>query len=389
VWRSRNVLALGLLSLLTDSASEMVMPLLPAFLAQLGGGALALGWIEGLAEAVASVLKLVSGRVADRTGKRRPLVVAGYTLASVARPLVAVATSVWHVLAVRLVDRTGKGLRTSPRDALLAASVPPAQHGRAFGFHRAMDHAGAVAGPLLAFAVLALGDQSLRLVFALAAIPSALAVLVAVAGVREVEVPPKSPVSAPSDGVGLVRVLAPFALFSLGKASDVFLLLAAGAVDSPLESLPLLWVGLHVVKSAVSVLGGSLADRWGRGRTMILGWSVHVAAYIGFSFAESRTAVWALFVAYGVHHGLSEGAEKALVAELAPAATRGSAFGWYHLIQGLLALAASVLFGWIWEAVSRERAFQWGAAIGLLGVLCYVISTSSALRGGKSTKALP
>jgi len=373
-WRSRNVLLLGLVSLLTDTASEMVIPLLPAFITGvLGAGALALGWIEGLADAVASVLKLLSGRWADHMGRRRPLVLAGYTTSSVVRPLIALAGSVWHVLGVRVADRVGKGLRTSPRDALIAGSVAPEHHASAFGLHRAMDHAGAVLGPLIAAAYLALGHTDLRTLFWLTAIPGAAAVAVILVGVREVgsaPAPRPTPAPQPVSSGPLVRLLIPVGLFTLGNASDTFLLLKAGQDGGPLVTLPLLWIGLHLVKSATSVPGGRLADRIGRRRVLTLGWLFYAAIYVGFALVESRAAVWTLFVVYGGYHGLTEGAERGLVAELVPGAKLGSAFGWFHLTLGLATLGASVLFGALWQGQGPRVAFLASAMLALAAVVC-------------------
>ena len=373
-WLVPNVLFLGLVSLLTDSATEMAMPLLPLYLTSvLGAGALALGWIEGLADFTANVLKLFSGQWADRLGRNRPLVLAGYTCSSVARPFLALTTAVWQVVAVRVADRVGKGLRSSPRDSLIAASVPERHWGAAFGLHRAMDHAGAVVGPLLATGFLLYVSRDLRLLFWLTAIPGALAVAMILLGVREG--PPAlaggadgPPDAGPASFRGEVRFLVPLGLFTLGNASDLFLLLKAGAVRAPVETLPLLWMGLHVVKALVSLPAGRLADRWGRRRVIALGWLMYAAIYTGFAFAETRTAVWTLFVVYGAHHGLTEGPEKALVAELAPPRRRGTAFGWYHFTLGLLTLAANLLFGALWEGVSSRAAFLAGAALALLAI---------------------
>lgn len=376
VWRAPNVIVLGVVSLLNDSASEMVVPLLPAFLTSLGAGALALGAIEGGADFVASVLEYLAGRWSDRVRRQRPFVLVGYALAALVRPFQAIAESAWHVLAIRSVDRTGKGLRTSPRDALIASSVAPEQRGRAFGVHRAMDHAGAVIGPSLATLVLALWTRDLRFLFALAAIPGVLAVLVAFAGVREI---------APSDGVErapsapkrsrveLARLLIPIGLFTLGNASDAFLLLKAGASSSTLETLPLLWMALHVVKSITSLLGGGLADRLGRRAMIVAGWMVYAAIYVGFALTSSMTTVWILFVAYGAYYGLTEAAEKALVSELVPKESWGAGFGAYHMTVGVLTLIASLLFGALWEIVSPEAAFFTAAALALLAALALVV----------------
>lgn len=370
------------MSLLTDAATEMVVPFLPFFLmGVLHAGAAAAGWIEGLADALASTLKLVAGRVADRLGKNRPLVLAGYTLSSVARPLVALAGSPLHVLVVRLADRTGKGLRSSPRDAIIAASTAPEHHARAFAFHRAMDHAGAVVGPLLALAVLTLWRDDLRLLFALAAVPGALAVLMiitlvrepdapapaAVRSVPEVAPPPRRPWGAP--GLGLRPLLVAVGALSLGRPSEALLLPALGAARAPLAAVPLLWIGLHVVKVLASLVSGGLAERFGRRAVVAVGWSAQALALVGLALVESREATWALFLAAGVGPGLSEGPEKALVARLAPEGERATSFGWYHLVAGLAALPASVAFGVIWERWSGPAALSAAAALAGLGVL--------------------
>lgn len=360
----RNVLALGVVSLLTDVSSEMIYPLLPLFLAgTLGAGAAVIGAIEGAAEAIASLLKLVGGRISDRFGSRKPLVVAGYAIASAARPWVALAGSATQVFAIRLADRFGKGVRTAPRDALIADSVDPAIRGRAFGFHRAMDHAGAVLGPVAAFALLGSGLVGLRGVFAAAAIPAAAAVVVAIAAVREVR---RSSEAAPARGAiprPLARFLAAVAVFALGNSTDAFLLLRASQLGVPAPQIPLLWAFFHVVKAGASVPGGALSDRVGRKPLLLCGWGVYAATYLLFGMASQAWHAWGLFALYGLHFGLTEGVEKALVADLAPAEARGTAFGAYHLITGLAALPAALLFGYLWDRIGPAGAFTTGAAL--------------------------
>jgi MFS family permease len=383
VWRAPNVLVLGVVSLLNDTASEMVIPLLPAFLTTIGAGALALGWVEGTSDFVSSVIKLVAGRWADRARRYKPFVLVGYALAALVRPLLAFATSAWHVLGVRVTDRTGKGLRTSPRDAILAASVPSDQRGAAFGLHRAMDHAGAVLGPLFAAGVLAFWTKDLRLLFGLAALPGIATVAVLAVGVREKKPPETAPsIEAPLPRTHLVRFLVPLGLFTLGNASDAFLLLKAGVEDAPLETLPLLWMALHVVKSITSVFGGRLADRFGRRPMIVAGWCVYALIYSGFAFAHGQLLVWTLFVTYGIYHGLSEAAERALISELVPRAQWGTGFGIYHLSVGALALVASVLFGFLWNAYDPRVAFLTSAALALAAAIALVAFRPSA---GSST----
>jgi MFS family permease len=401
----RNVLALSAVSLLTDASSEMIYPLLPIFLqVVIGASASSVGMIEGAAESTAALLKLASGWWSDRVRRRKPLVVAGYALASVVRPLVAAATSPLQVLLVRLVDRVGKGIRSSPRDALLAESVHPSVRGRAFGFHRAADHAGAVVGPLVAFALLELGHLQMRTVFWLAAVPAAGAMLVLVVFVREgragagtavanaeaVGAPPReqhddSPPppphhsDAPSVGSAASRrafptFLAAVTLFTLGNSSDAFLLLRARQLGVPVALVPVLWSAFHVVKSASSTPGGALSDRFGRKPLIVAGWVLYAVVYFAFGRAEAAWQAWALFGVYGLFFGLTEGTEKAFVVDLVPRERVGTAFGWYYLAIGLAALPASLWFGLVWDRIGPPAAFTLGAflALAAAGVLGFV-----------------
>ena len=366
----RNVLALSAVSLLTDVASEMTYPLLPVFLATvLGASATSVGVIEGAAESTAALLKLASGWWSDRVSRRKPLVLLGYAIASLIRPLIGVAQSVSQVLAIRVTDRVGKGIRTSPRDALIADSVDPAIRGRAFGFHRASDHAGAVIGPLLAFAILRWSRLDLRTVFLLTAIPGALAVLTLLFGVREVPREMQAQGPAADLRVPLGRrfwaYLGVLLLFTLGNSTDAFLLLRAGQLGVAPALVPILWAMLHVVKSASSTPGGALSDRLGRKPLIVAGWLVYAAVYFAFGRAWATWQIWALFAVYGLYFGLTEGVEKALVADLVPADRRGAAFGWYNLAIGLAALPASLLFGALWDRWGSATAFDFGALLAL------------------------
>ncbi len=375
-WLRGNVAWLSLVSFLNDAASEMIYPLLPLFLTgTLGAGAAVLGAIEGAAESASSLLKLASGWVSDRFGRRKPLVTIGYTLAAAARPLIAIAASPWHVLAIRLADRTGKGVRAAPRDALLAASVAAGERGRAFGIHRAADHAGAVLGPVLASLLLLVFAGALRPVFALAAIPGAIAVLVIVLRVRE-NVPAPAARPRPDTGQqerpslhGLGAILPGYLIavfvFTLGNATDAFLLLRAHDLGVPAAAVPLLWSALHVSKSLWSVPGGLLADRIGARQAILAGWAVYALTYVGFAVATTATHAWLLFLAYGLFYGLTEAPEKALVAALAPEAKRGRAFGAFHFAIGVGALPASLLFGILWQRFGAPAAFVTGAGFAL------------------------
>ncbi len=385
----RTVRSLGLVSLLTDASSEMIYPLLPAFLTgTLRAGPAFLGVVEGLAEAVAAVLKIVSGGLSDRLQRRKPLVVAGYSLSSLVRPMVALATAPVHVLAVRVFDRVGKGVRSAPRDALVAGVVPPADRGRAFGFQRAMDHAGAMVGPLLASAAM-LVTSDLRVVFALAAIPAALAVATLVVGVRE-EPRPTAPVteggaaavSGPLEPA-LLRYLGVLAVFTLGNSSDAFLLLRAQETGVALAAIPALWALHHLVKAGVSTWGGALSDRVGRRRVILGGWGVYALAYAGFAVADSPLAIVALFAFYGLYHALTEGAERALVADLAGETTRGRAFGLFHATTGAALLPASLITGVLWQRHGATVALGTGAALAALAALGLLALVPAPTSGGE------
>ena len=372
------MVVLAAVSLLTDASSEIIYPLLPIFLTTvLGTSAATVGAIEGAAETTSALLKLASGWWSDRASRRKPLVVAGYALASLARPLVAIAQSAGEVLAIRLADRAGKGTRGSPRDALIAESVDPSIRGRAFGFHRAADHAGAVIGPLIAFALLRWEQLPLRTVFLFAALPGVLSVIVLVLGVRETPREARATgakhAAVPSLDASLGRAfwtfLASVLLFTLGNSTDAFLILRANQLGVSVALVPILWAALHVVKSAASIPGGALSDRLGRKPLILAGWAVYAAVYIGFGRASERWHAWALFLAYGTFFGLTEGTQAALIADLVGQARRGTAYGWYYLAVGIGALPASVLFGLIWDRVSPRAAFDVGAGLAFAAAL--------------------
>ncbi len=381
-------------SFFTDVSSEMIYPLLPLFLSTvLGASASAIGAIEGTAESTAALLKLASGWWSDRVKKRKPLVLAGYALASFARPLVAIAQSSAQVLMVRVTDRIGKGIRTSPRDALIADSVDPSIRGRAFGFHRAADHAGAVVGPLIAFAVLqhlnatkpapAEAASHLRNVFWLAAIPGIIAVIVLVAAVRDVPRADSSKVRV--DGSSAARpvgarfwaFLGVVLLFTLGNSTDAFLLLRANQLGVATAMIPILWAMLHVVKSASSTPGGALSDKLGRKPLIVAGWLVYAGVYFAVGRATQQWQAWTLFATYGLYFGLTEGVEKALVTDVVPAERRGVAFGWYNLALGLGALPASLIFGVLWDRLGPPSAFAFGALMALLASVGMVLVAPS------------
>jgi MFS family permease len=365
---SSNVRLLGLASLINDIAGEMIFPLVPTFLmSQLGGSTASLGAVEGVADTTASLVKLWSGSLSDRMGKRKVFVVAGYALAAVARPLTGVARLPWHVLAVRSTDRFGKGIRAAPRDALIADSTNASMRGRAFGFTRAMDHLGAAIGPLLAFAFLWLWPGQLRTLFLLTAIPGAIVVLWVLVGLRE------QPISTPA-AKEFSWSLAPFdrsfriylaalVVFTLGNSSDSFLLVRVRELGIAAEMLPLVWCAFHIVKSAGSIVAGRAVDRFGARPLIFIGWMIYALIYLAFSLATSASAGWAFFMAYALFYALTEPAERTLVAALVPENRKGLAYGWFSLAIGIAALPANLIFGWLYEEFGGQVAFTWSAAL--------------------------
>lgn len=369
----RNVKVLGAASLLNDVSSEMIFPLLPTFLITvLGGNRFHLGVIEGLADSAASVLKLWSGGRSDRAGRRKGYVVFGYSLAAVTRPLIGVIVAPWQLFAVRIGDRIGKGVRTSPRDALIADSTDPSMRGRAFGFHRAMDHLGAAIGPLLAAAFLWLWPDHLRTLFLLAVVPGLLVVALLVFALRE-----PAPTGPPKERLRLT--LTPFdrnfrlyllalVVFTLGNSSDAFLLVRAAELGVPVFMLPLLWSAFHVVKSCSNLFLGRAVDRFGPRPFLFLGWFVYAGVYLTFALATEAWEAWALFLGYALFYGLTEPAEKKLVADLVGGERKGLAYGWYNFAIGIATLPASLIFGALYQVYGALAAFGWGAALALVAV---------------------
>lgn len=374
----RNVTAIGLVSLLNDASSEIIYPLLPVFLTVgLGASARALGMIEGLAESMASLLKLFAGYFSDRVGKRKWFVVGGYALASLTRPFLGFAGNWQQVLAIRLTDRVGKGVRTAPRDAMIADAVTIEQRGIAFGFHRAMDHAGAVIGPIVGYLLVMLlvansevpTAQEFVTIFLVASVPAIMAVLVAIFFMRESPVQKSEKTEPPKlslrgfDG-NFKKFLLILALFTLSNSSDSFLILRAQETGVSIALIPLLWAAHHATKVLSSLFGGDLSDRLGRKRLIVSGWVLYAAVYAGFAFVTQEVSVWILFLVYGIYFGLVEGAEKALVADLVRPEQRGTAYGLYNLAFGITVFPASLLMGMIWDWKGPATAFLISAALG-------------------------
>jgi MFS family permease len=385
----RNVFAISLVSLFNDASSEIIYPFLPLFLTlTLGATPFAVGVIEGAAESISSLLKLFSGYFSDRRGRRKGLVVFGYGLASVTRPLLAFAGSWPQVFVIRLTDRVGKGIRSAPRDALIADSARPAERGLAFGFHRAMDHAGAVVGPLAGYAILALIARDAnaptaadyRTLFLVASVPALIAVVVAAFFVREARRERRADAPAPPRlslrgfDSNFKRFLLILALFTLSNSSDAFLLLRAQQAGVSAAAVPLLWAALHICKVGSSLVGGDLSDRLGRKTLIVSGWFLYAAVYMGFAFVSSATEAWVLFLVYGLYFGLVEGTEKALVADLVGPEQRGTAYGLYNLAFGVTVFPASLLMGGLWNGLGPRAAFAVSALIGVAAALLLALT---------------
>jgi len=369
----RTVWLIGLISFVNDSASEMLYPLMPLYLATvLMAGPKALGLIEGIAEATSSIFKLVSGVIVDRTKRTKPWIVIGYFLAGIGRPLIAIANSWTWVLCIRFTDRLGKGLRSSPRDALLAESVAPNQRGLTFGLHRSMDNAGAVLGPLMAALLLSM-NIPLRDIFLWAVIPGVITVVLALClqeSPREQQV--VKPFSWSLEGLSpqFKRYILVAGIFALANSSDMFLLLRARELGVPQEQIPLLWAAISLITTLFGTPLSALSDRFSRKNFILIAWCAFAFFYIAMSF--SGITIWmlcALFGIYGLFKAATEGVEKALVADLAPIGMAGTAFGWFNLVSGLMLLPASLIFGWLYESFSPQYAFLFSGSCALLAFL--------------------
>jgi len=386
---SHNVFVLALVSLCTDTSSEMIYPLVPLFLTGvLGAPATVVGLIEGLAEATANVLKLVSGRITDRRGGRRAWVFAGYGLSALSKPLLALAT-IWPlVLLARLVDRVGKGTRGTPRDAIIAASSDPAARGSAFGFHRSMDTIGAVAGPLAGYALLTWTAQNVRLVFLLAAVPAVVGVLL-IGRVREPRhVATRAPAMGDAATFFTWRGAAPAyraflsvsVLFALGNSSDAFLILRAHNLGLGTLATVLAYAVYNVVYAAAGWPAGILSDRLGRRGIIVTGFALFALVYGGMGLATGALVVWPLFALYGLYIALTDGVTKAYITDLVPGEQRGGALGLYAATTGVMALLSSVLAGLLWDRFTPSAPFYVGAvtALGAAAALLLLPSRSEA-----------
>lgn len=376
----RSIFTLGLVSLFTDISSQMIYPLLPVFLSSvLGVSTTFIGLLEGIAEGTASILKVFSGWFSDKLKKRKPIIFLGYSLSTIGKPFLYLATSGWHVLIVRFIDRVGKGIRTSPRDALVADSSLPEQRGKAFGIQRAMDRTGAFLGPLVAFAILPLLNNNLRLLFLLAFFPALIAVFIIVFFLKEKphiqssskQIKPISLAHFSKDFKLFVLVLA---IFTLGNSSDAFLVLRAKDLGVKIVFIPILWLVYNLVSSVSSVPLGHLSDRIGRRKTTLLGFFVYGVVYLGFAFSNTQNLIWIFMALYGVYYGLSEGVLRAYVADLVDdKSVLASAYGIYHTVLGVSMFAASLVMGILWQSFGSQIAFLFGAALALIAAILFSI----------------
>ena len=384
----RTVLVLGLVSLLNDAASEMITPLLPIFLtATLGAGPAIVGLVEGLAEATSSVLKLLAGRLADRGVPAKRLVLGGYGLANAARPLIGLAAGWSAVLALRFLDRVSKGLRSAPRDALIAAAVGPEQRGRAFGFHRSMDHFGAVIGPLLAFALLSM-QVDLKHVFLASVVPGVLVMMLLWFGLPHdgprATLPPAARLEWRALHGRLRAMIVAAGVLALASVPEAFVVLWAHDRGLAVAWVPLVWAAASLVKMGIAYPAGVVSDRIGRLPLLLGGWAARVAVLLALALAApGALGIWVLFLAYAATLAVTEPAERSLVGDHADAGERGTAFGLYHLASGLMALPGAVVFGIVWERWGSGAAFAAAAVVTAAGATCLVWLG----RGARSTPA--
>jgi MFS family permease len=389
----KNVFVAGLVSFFMDVSSEMIYPLVPLFLANvLGVNKSVIGLIEGIAESTASLLKVFSGWFSDRIGNRKWLMAVGYGISTLSRPIVALATGWQHVMGSRFMDRFGKGVRTAPRDAIIAESTDKAYLGRAFGFHRSMDTMGAVVGPALAFFLLGIFSNNYRSVFWLSMIPGAIAVLLIIFFITEkkkafVTYTDRPKLTLKHFDWRFKFFVAIATLFAIGNSSDVFLILRAQQIGIPTLMIPVVYLMFNLVYSLSAIPAGIAADRFGRKRVIILGFILFSILYYGFATAEDTTAIWLLFAFYGLFMGLTDGIQKAFLATIIPPDFKATAFGVYNTAVGLAMFPASLIGGWLWDHVSPAATFYFGAITAALSVLLFIVFIA-AVKKEKSGSAL-
>ncbi len=379
---SKNVFALGSNSFLTDVSREMIYPLLPLYLRSVLGASTAfVGLVEGISESTSSVLNLLSGWLSDKIKKRKTLLLWGYSLSAVTRPLIAIATAGWHILLVRFVEKVGKGIRVPPRDALIAESCTPENRGRAFGLHRSMDNVGSILGPLLAFSLLVYLSNDYRTLFWISSIPAFLAIAILTFMVSEeprdipkTESPTaKSQFSLKQFNKHFKIFLIATTVFELANSSNAFLLLRVKDLGLSLELIPIIYLFSNIFKTISSLPGGILSDKLGRRNVLVVGWIVYGISYLGFAFMTSVNQAWVVFGIYGLFYGMTEGVKKAFVADLVPKEVRGSAYGIHTFLVNFPQLPASLLLGVLWQKFNAAVAFSVGASFAILGGLFLLI----------------
>ncbi len=382
----KNVFVAGLVSFFMDVSSEMIYPLVPLFLANvLGVNKSVVGLIEGIAESTASLLKVFSGWFSDRIGNRKWFMAAGYGISTLSRPIVALATGWHHVMGSRFMDRFGKGVRTAPRDAIIAESTEKTHLGRAFGFHRSMDTMGAVIGPAIAFLLLGIFSNNYRSVFWLSMIPGAIAVLLIIFFITEKK---KAPVTYSERPKLTLKhfdwrfkfFVAIATLFAVGNSSDVFLILRAQQIGIPTVMIPVLYLLFNLIYSLSAIPAGIAADKFGRKRVILFGFVLFAILYYGFATAKDITAIWILFAFYGLFMGLTEGIQKAFLATIIPPDFKATAFGVYNTVIGLAMFPASLIGGLLWDKVSPSATFYYGAITASISTVLFVIFIAAIRR---------
>jgi MFS family permease len=391
----RNVFFTGLVSFFMDVSSEMIYPLVPLFLANVLGINMAMiGLIEGIAESTASLVKVFSGWFSDRIGQRKSLMLAGYAISTLSRPIIALAGAWQQVLASRFTDRLGKGIRTAPRDAIIAEATQSTHLGRAFSFHRAMDTMGAVVGPAITFSLLGFFNNDYRKIFWLSMVPGVIAVILIILFIQEKKRQPQLEAERPKLSlnhfdwkVKFFMVIA--TLFALGNSSDAFLILRAEQVGIPVLTIPVVYLMFNFVYSLSAIPAGMAADRFGKKRIILLGFVLFAGLYYGFAVAKDASTIWLLFGLYGLFMGLTEGIQKAFLATIIPPDFKATAFGVYAAAVGLAMLPASLIAGWLWDHISPAATFYFGAATATLAALLFtvlivLIRSSQRLTGRES-----
>ena len=376
----KNVWYMGFTSFFTDVSSEMIFPILPLFLTTvLNANMAVVGLIEGIAESVSSLLKLISGWISDKFGKKKPLIIAGYSLSTITKPILAIATNWTHVLGVRVADRIGKGVRTAPRDALIAASVKEKDRGKSFGLHRALDASGAVLGTLLSFLILRYITGSVtnnfKLIFWLSFIPGLIAVLVLIFGVREVkgEVNKKFSFDFKNLNPDLKKFLFVIAFFGLANFSYAFFILRAKDIGIAISLIPIVYLVYNLFYAFFSIPAGKISDKIGRKTVLVTGLVLFALTTLGFAFIANITTIWVLFALYGLFMAVTDGVSRAYVSDLSADGQRGSALGAYHTIVGITVLPANFLGGILWQKINVQAAFVYAAFLALVSAVLLIV----------------